>query len=84
MIQTNMDGIFGINVLALIVQYHQSTTRYPDSPNGELKPSDYKPGLGIVDALPFLVGELDDLIAFLCSPTYQSKIRDWQKCNSKP
>ncbi len=45
--------------LSIYTFKHEQTTRYPDS---ELKPSDYRLGMDIVDALPKMFEELDDII----------------------
>lgn len=48
--------------LSTILNEHYTTTRYP---GGKLEPSDYKRGLGVVDATPELIAELEQVIAYL-------------------
>ena len=64
-IRSSWATYFEINILALLTAYHESTTRYPDTGEGELKPSDYIEGLGIVAAIPDIQLELEYIIGYL-------------------
>lgn len=57
-------GFFGINIISIFLQFHESTTRYPDSIKG-LTPIDYTDKLGVVQSIPFLIVEIQYLIDFL-------------------
>jgi len=46
-------------ILSFITFVHQKTTRYPD---GEMKPSDYKEGLGIVDTTEEIIERLNKCV----------------------
>ncbi len=48
-------------ILSVITFPHFSSTRYPD---GKIKPSHYKPGLGIVDCLDKIIEEVEHSIKF--------------------
>jgi len=51
-------------ILSVITFPHFSSTRYPD---GKIKPSHYKPGLGVVDCLDEIIKEVEHCIKFYTS-----------------
>ncbi len=46
-------------ILAFVTYPHETFTRYED---GEIKPKDYKPGFGIVDATPKIIEKMEEII----------------------